>query len=267
MKSILPLFLIVASPSLHAATVTFGFEASNAGASLSGSGFSSTNLSEMGISTGAIYGQLTGGGSPPDTTIVRVIRPDQTAGSAVLTTDYFEFTLTPDAGQALDLSAAAISFRLAGVVGFYPNNGVNASARAGYSVNGGAFTALGAANTTVFVNPFATAAPNWTGAAGFNSTADQFDLAETTATIPLSALPALAIGDTITFRLGVGDDSGVTRPLDSAPSATPSTGTGDSIKAIYVDDITVSGFNVVPEPSAIILSGIGVAVLAFRRRL
>ena len=84
MKSILPLFLIVASPSLHAASVTFGFEASNANASLSGSGFSSTNLSETGISTGAIYGRLTGGGSPADTTIVRVIRPDQTAGSAVL---------------------------------------------------------------------------------------------------------------------------------------------------------------------------------------
>lgn len=249
--------------SAHAATVTFGFETSTNAATTSGTGFSSTALIETGTSspsTGAIYGRLTGSTAPLDTTVVRAFRPNQitnnSAPSTIGSPNYVEFTLTPAAGQTLDFSSASFAFTLGAITGLSANNDMPAYARVGFQVNAGAFTNIGAVVPAI-APVFNNSAPNWTGASGFTSTGN-FDLVQVNTSIPLAPLiTGLNAGDSVTFRIGLGDNSAIATNLDA---------TSGVLKSLYLDDVGVSGFNVVPEPSAALLGALGLTALATRRR-
>ena len=268
MKFLCSGFLLAITSLSSAATVTYNFEAASNAATVTGTGFSTTALTETGatsggISTGAIYGGFTGTLAPTATSTVRAFLPSQVTNQSnpSVTTggDYVQFTITPDAGQTLSFAGATVAFDIGAATGFASNLDMQAYARMGYRINTGTFTALGGGATGVTAPAYAASADNWTGQASFNNTANSFKLVETTFSTALPAISGLNPGDSVTFRIAIGDTSGITRDLTLGP--------GGATKTLYLDDITVFGFTVVPEPSAMLLSGLGIAALAFRRRL
>lgn len=262
MKALFSILLLgLAVLPASAATVTFGFESRDFTPVSSGSGYTTTNLSEAGdLATNAVFGGFTGTLAPTATTIVRAYRPTNMANSETpdinTHVSYLTFTITPDAGQMLDLSTATLSFNLGSFTGFSANQDMKAFARAGYSVNGGTYTALGSVVSAI-APPYADAADNWTGQSSFNSTANKFKIVQTSSgALSLSGITGLAAGDSVTFRIALGDTSSSNASL---------TGTSQ-IKGIYVDQISVDGFSVIPEPSAMALVAMGGLAFSLRRR-
>lgn len=251
---------LVALP-VSAATVTFGFESANFTPVSSGSGYTTTNLGEAGdLATNAVFGGFTGTVAPTATTTVRAYRPTNVANGETPDINshasYLSFTITPDAGQVLDLSTATLTFNLGSFTGFSANQDMKAFALAGYAVNGGTYTSLGSVVSAI-APPYADAADNWTGQASFNTTAGKFKVVQTSSgALSLSGITGLGAGDSVTFRIALGDTSSSNISL---------TGTGQ-IKGIYVDQISVNGFSVIPEPSALALALAGGLAFSLRRR-
>lgn len=262
MKAALLLFGTASLAS--AATVNYSFEGNNNNATTSGVGFSVGSLIEGGnLSTGAIYGGFTSSTAPTDTTTVRAYIPNnvvnQSAPPISSHSTYVEFTLTPDAGQTLDLSAATLLFTLGAATGISANNDMPAYAQAGYRINSGAFTALGAV-VSATAPTYNANTPNWTsnGSSGGFATGVNFDVRETAASLPLAGLIAgLNPGDTVTFRIAMGDNSAISNSLTS------NTGVW---KTVYLNDVGISDFNVIPEPSTGLLTMITLAAASYRRR-
>jgi hypothetical protein len=272
MKATILLCCQLTAVAASAATVTYDFESSTNNATISGSGFTTGPLTENGnsasspnnpLSTGAVYGRLASGsgGVPADTTIVRAFVPLNVSNHSnppVTThTTYLEFTITPEAGQTLDFSSATFSFTLGAITGNSPNLTMPAYARAGVQINNGSFINLGAVLSAT-ADAYNAATPNWTSSLGFNTTSGSYDIAQAILS-PVSLgsiLGGLNAGDTVTFRIAAGDSSTVNTALNA----------GSSMKSLYVDDISVSGFNVIPEPAAGLLSALGFAGILLRRR-
>lgn len=262
MKSLLPLFTSSFLSFASAATVSYTFESNSTGATTSGSGFTAGSLTEGGnISTGAVYGRLTGTSAPLDTTVVRAFIPNnvnnQTNPPISTHPSYLEFTITPGVGQTLDFSAATFSFTLGALTGNSANGAMTAYANAGVKINSGSFVSLG---STVSANAAAydAAAPNWTSPQGFNTSTGSYDVVQSAlSSVSLaSILAGLAPNDTVTFRIAFGDNSTVTTALNVS----------GAMKSFYVDDINVTGFNVIPEPSAALLGMFGLGAVALLRR-
>lgn len=272
MKPLIPLFGILTAVPASAATVTYDFESSTNNATITGSGFTTGPLTENGnsatspnnpLSTGAVYGRLVSSsdGIPADTSVVRAFVPlnvsNQSNPPISTHTTYLEFTITPDAGQTLDFSSATFSFTLGAITGNSANQNMSAYARAGVRINNGSFINLGA-TLSATADTYNAATPNWTSSLGFNTTSGSYDIAQATLS-PVSLgsiLAGLNPGDTVTFRIAPGDASTVNTALNST----------SSMKSLYVDDISVSGFNVIPEPAAGLLGALGFAGILFRRR-
>lgn len=260
LRAALCLFALAGSAS--AATIAYQFEGSSNAASVTGTGFSVGTLTENDITSGAVYGGFTSTtGSPASTSIVRAYVPGQIAGAGdppaaptSAAVDYLAFTVTPNGGNTLDLSAATFGMRIGSFVSTGAGGTMGLTVQVFYQINGGALTALGSSASVN--NPVFSAPGSHTGQAAFNTTADLFDVSETTvAPISLSSIPALSAGDTLTIRVALADNSG------SAVALTGST----NVKGVYVDDLTLNGFQAVPEPSVTALLG-GLALLGIARR-
>jgi len=266
MKS-LAIFLLGTSSLGFAATINFGFEGSSLAPAVSGSGFNTGALAETYSSTapGAIYGGFVGANTPTATTTVRAWRPNDVTNLSVSTTSalfnshtsYMEFTVAPDAGNSLDFSSANFSFTLGTFVGEGSPDGITNRAAVGYRINGtGDFVLLGTDINTV--GPAYTSSPtNWTGQASFNSTPNTFLVVENALSRSLSGIPSLNAGDTITFRVILGDTGNTNVGLTAA----------SAVRGGYIDNIAVSGFNVIPEPAPLLLSSLAVFPLLRRRRI
>lgn len=267
LTSILPLVAALAPSLAPAATITFGFEGLNHTPSSAGSGFVSGNLSEV-LNSGAapIYGGFTGSTAPLATTTVRAFRPSDVVNRTTSTNTnttfnsnatYVEFTITPDAGQRLDFSSAQFSFNLGSFVGVGSTAGITNRAAMGYRVNGtGSFTLLGSTIEAV-VPAFASSANKWTGTSSFDTTPNGFAVAETTSLESLSTIPALGSNDSITFRVILGDTGSTSVALTAS----------NDVRGGYIDAISVSGFNVIPEPTVILFALFSPVVLMRRRRI
>lgn len=264
-----PILLILASSSsgiISAATITYGFQASDHTPSSSGPGFTVGNLTEVFSSAtpGAVFGGFTGPNTPVATTTVRAYRPADVTNLTFNPTNaqfnshasYVEFTITPGAGQQLDFSTAQFSLNFGTFVGVGSTAQLTNRVAVGYRVNDtGDFTMLGA-SLTAMAPVYSASSSNWTGQASFDTTAESFVIVENSMLQSLSELPALNANDTITFRVILGD-SGTT---GTALTAT------NNVRGGYIDAISVSGFDVIPEPSLFGLLALSAIALAGRRR-
>lgn len=264
-----PVLIILASSSgsiISAATITYGFQASDHTPTSSRPGFNAGDLTEVFSSAnpGAIFGGFTGPDAPVATTTVRAFRPadvtnltfNPTNAQFNSHTSYVEFTVTPGAGQQLDFSAAQFSLNFGTFVGVGSTAQLTNRVALGYRINGtGDFTML-ASSVTAMAPVYVAAPNNWTGQASFDTNAESFVIVENSLLQGLSEIPALTANDTITFRVILGD-SGTTGTALTATS---------NVRGGHIDAISVSGFNVIPEPSVLGIMSLSSLVLGRRKR-
>lgn len=237
--------------SSHAAGVIYAFESSDLSPTPSGTGFVAGSITETSLSAGVIYGSMSGG------SVVRAYRPDQIANSTAPGTasaDYISFTLIPDSGSYLDFTTASFTADLGAFTSSGSSGSMTIYTQLIYQIGATPLTTTGSV-ASVGQEAFTTPG-SYTGVAGFNAAADLFDLTTGGLSVDLSLLGALAVDQTITFRVSIGDDSSSATALNAATN----------VKGVYLDNVGVSGFSFIPEPSAALLGGMGLLAILRRRR-
>ncbi|GAA5497533.1 hypothetical protein Rhal01_03729 [Rubritalea halochordaticola] len=246
--------LLATTGLLQAASLSFDFEAQDLAATTSGSGFSVTDLAETGLGSNSIYGDFT------TTTMVRAYVPGQiTNGSspAFDAADYVQFGLTAGA-DGINFSGSSFSTTVGGFTSAGSGGAMGIFVNVYYSLDGGAnwSSALG---STLSINQAAYTNPgNASGEFGFDG-ALGFDESHASDSYDLSSLGTLASGEEVLFRIAINDNSGSNVNLTS----------GNNVKGVYLDDITVSDFtaSAVPEPgTSTLLLSCGALALLRRRR-
>jgi len=156
---------------------------------------------------------------------------------AVLANDYFEFTITPTGGAALDLTS--VSFVIGG-------SGATTPPTAAFTPTVALRSNAEAADFTTDLGTASYSFPAGQAAASFGSTA----------TINLTGPEFQNVSTPVTFRF-----------YAWAPDATATAGQStDSGQIIRLDTVVLNATQVVPEPSRVLLLFAGLGLLVGRRR-
>lgn len=250
----------VLSVSVHAATVTYNFDA-GLGDSTSGSDLTAGTVS---------YAVGTQSGGSPDSS-ERAWDQDTTSGDYLLNLGQrglgnsgvadvnltttaaatVQFSLSPNSGGILDFSASTLSFNQS----MYADVGTVDFAYKVWADTGGGFVAVGTLQT---MGTFTYASGTENRLKQTNESTDLPDFLLTDGSIEsqhtafnfdISSLGALGVDQSVTFALAISTDR----------NNQFNYGNG-------IDDLTVNNISAVPEPSSAALLGLGGLALILRRR-